>query len=131
MKRRRRRRRRSDTLLIRDWRSPLHSRCTAGDSVRPSLARQVYSHDFSTGLHPAYAISHSGGLVFFSARSTHSDPFSTDFLLSSFLSFPILVSRSQIENRRVRSWRLRRSLRSLGNEPLFSRRIDRDICSIR
>jgi len=26
----------SDTLLIRDRRSPLHSRCTAGDSPRPS-----------------------------------------------------------------------------------------------
>lgn len=53
--------------------------------------RQVYSHDFSTGLHPAYAISHSGGLVFFSARSTHSDPFSTDFLLSSLL-FSLFLS---------------------------------------
>lgn len=52
-------------------------------------------------------------------------------LFSSLFSFPILLSRSRIENRRVRSWRLRRSLRSLGNEPLFPRRIDRDICSIR
>jgi len=56
-----------DTLLIRDRRSPLHSRCTAGDSPRPSrsLRAGFLSRLLTTGQHPAYAISHSGGLVFF------------------------------------------------------------------
>lgn len=47
-----------DTLLIRDQRSPLHSRCTAGDSPRPSRSPRS---DFLSrpALHPAYAISHS------------------------------------------------------------------------
>lgn len=47
-----------DTLLIRDRRSPLHSRCTAGDSPRPSRASRA-GFLSRPALHPAYAISHS------------------------------------------------------------------------
>lgn len=47
-----------DTLLIRDRRSPLHSRCTAGDSPRPSRSSRA-GFLSRPALHPAYAISHS------------------------------------------------------------------------
>lgn len=55
-----------DTLLIRDRRSPLHSRCTAGDSSRPSRSlMRWFPLTAPHCQHPAYAISHSGELLFF------------------------------------------------------------------
>lgn len=72
----------SDTLLIRDRRSPLHSRCTAGDSPRLLLARRpragFLSRLLTAGLHPAYAISHSGGLVFFLRGGEQKEGFFAD-----------------------------------------------------